>query len=153
MAPKLSGGIDHVHVYVSSRAEAEEWYASVLGFLRDKKYEAWADDPHGPLTIQNPEGTIHLALFQTGKPTDDKVAFGASGEEFLAWRAHFESMSVEVRLTDHDMSYSLYFSDPDGNVHEITTYDPDYVRQRLTEGTEPGSFDNTRRRSPPGVVE
>jgi len=29
MTPKLSG-IDHVHVYVSSWQEAEEWYKNVL---------------------------------------------------------------------------------------------------------------------------
>lgn len=131
MAPKLSGGIDHVHVYVKSRQEAEQWYERILGFSRDEAYIAWADDPNGPLTIKNPEGTIHLALFETDKPTADTIAFGASGEEFMSWKAHLESLVIELRLTDHDMSYSLYFNDPDGNLHEITTYDPQHVRDSL----------------------
>jgi len=30
MTPKLNG-IDHVHVYVASWSDAEEWYQTVLG--------------------------------------------------------------------------------------------------------------------------
>ena len=66
MTPKLSG-IDHVHVYVSSWQEAEEWYKNVLGFKR----------------------------------------------------------------VDALMAWSMYFSDPFGNCHEITTSDCDMVSKQL----------------------
>ena len=63
---------------------------------------AWAV-PNGPLTIENPEGTIHLALFET--ESDSKsisaVAFGASGEEFLVWKDKLENHGLELRITDH----------------------------------------------------
>ena len=36
-------------------------------------------------------------------------------------------------MTDHKLAISLYFNDPDRNMHEITTYDHDYVRARLKE--------------------
>ena len=92
---------------------------------------AWAV-PNGPLTIENPEGTIHLALFET--ESDSKsisaVAFGASGEEFLVWKDKLENYGLELRITDHKLAYSLYFRDPWENLFEITTYEHDFVREQ-----------------------
>jgi len=131
MTPKLNG-IDHVHVYVANWSDAEEWYQSVLGFRRVDALMAWAVDD-GPLTLENPEGNVHLALFErAGHPDTSAIAFGASGEEFLAWKDHLESRGLELRISDHGLAYSLYFSDPWGNLHEITTYERDYVAERLS---------------------
>ncbi len=129
--PKLTG-IDHVHVDVANWGEAEEWYQSVLGFRRVDAFMAWAVK-NGPLTVENPEGNIHLALFESDSPTSISViAFGASGEEFLAWKTHLESHGLDLRVTDHKMAYSLYFRDPWENLHEITTYERDYVAKNLS---------------------
>lgn len=130
MAPKLSLGIDHVHVYVRSRSEAAAWYAEVLGMRRSAAYSAWAEDPDGPLTIQNEAGNVHLALFETAEGTTDVIAFGATGAEFLAWQTHLGRHGLELRIVDHELAFSLYFDDPDGNTHEITTYDVEQIRQR-----------------------
>jgi catechol 2,3-dioxygenase len=131
MTPKLDG-IDHVHVYVASWGDAEEWYKSVLGFKRVDAFMVWAVD-NGPLTLENPEGNIHLALFERNKhPDTSAIAFGASGAEFLAWKMHLEGHGLELRISDHDLAYSMYFSDPWGNMHEITTYDHDYVAENLS---------------------
>ena len=130
MPPKLNG-VDHVHVYVASWSEAEEWYGTVLGFKPMEAFKAWATDS-GPLMLEDAGGTIHLAVFESGKPPASTIAFGASGEEFLAWKAHLESHSLAPRLSDHKLSWSLYFSDPFGNSHEITTYDYDLVAARLS---------------------
>ena len=130
MTPKLNG-IDHVHVYVANWDEAEKWYETVLGFKRVEALMAWAVK-NGPLTLENPEGNIHLALFETqSHPDTSAIAFGASGEEFLSWKTHLENHGLNLRITDHKMAYSLYFTDPWGNLHEITTYDRDYVAQQL----------------------
>lgn len=130
MTPKLSG-VDHVHVNVGDWAEAEEWYASVLNFRRIDALMAWAVN-NGPLTIENPEGTVHLALFEAENPERTKaIAFGATGEDFLRWKAHLESKGLELRVTDHKLAYSMYFSDPWGNCHEITTYERDHVAEGL----------------------
>jgi len=129
MAPKLSG-IDHVHVYVANWDDGEEWYQEVLGFKRVEKFMIWAVE-NGPLTLENSEGNVHLALFEREHPDTSAIAFGATGEEFLAWKAHLESHDLELRVTDHNLAYSLYFSDPWGNLHEITTYDHDYVAEHL----------------------
>jgi catechol 2,3-dioxygenase len=129
MVPVLNG-IDHVHVYVGNWAEAEEWYGRVLGFRRMQELLAWAVE-NGPLTLENPEGTVHLALFESDAGPNSTIAFGASGEEFMAWKSHLEEQSLELRLADHDLAWSLYFHDPFGNYHEITTYDHALVARLL----------------------
>ncbi len=76
----------------------------------------------GPLTVESPEGSSHLALFESeDHPDTSAIAFGASAEDFLAWKARLEGHGLELRITDHKLAYSLYFSDPWGNLHEITT--------------------------------
>jgi catechol 2,3-dioxygenase len=130
MTPKLNG-IDHVHIYVDDWDKAEQWYETVLGFKRVEAFMAWAVKG-GPLTLENPEGNIHLAIFEkSGHPDTSAIAFGADAKEFLEWKAHLESLGLHIRLTDHELAYSLYFSDPWGNLHEITTYERDYVAEQL----------------------
>lgn len=130
MTPKLNG-IDHIHVYVANWDEAEAWYGTVLGFKRVEALMPWAVKG-GPLTLENTEGNVHLALFEReGHSGSSAVAFGASGEEFLAWKTYLEDKGLELRVTDHKLAYSLYFNDPDQNMHEITTYERDYVAELL----------------------
>jgi len=123
MAPALKG-FDHIHVYVSTRASAEAWYARVMGLLRDAKFEPWTTGG-GPLTIGNGSGTFHLALFE--RPVEkcgSVVAFNTTASEFLAWRDHLTGVfGRTVEAVHHDLSWSLYFTDPDGNPFEITSYD------------------------------
>ena len=130
MTPKING-IDHVHIYVDDRDKAEAWYQTVLGFKRVEALMVWAVE-NGPLTLENDKGNIHLALFQRDDyVSTSTIAFATDGEGMLAWITHLESHGLELRLADHKLAYSLYFSDPDGNSHEITTYDRDYVVQQL----------------------
>ena len=132
MTPKLSG-VDHLHVNVGSWSEAEEWYRSVLNLTRVDALMPWAVK-NGPLTIENPEGTVHLALFESDSPeTTNVIAFGATGEEFLRWKKHLESLGLELRVADHKLAYSLYFKDPWQNSHEITTCERDMVAARLAD--------------------
>ena len=126
-------GIDHVHVYVTDRADAADWYGRVLGFTVVDSLAFWADDPGGPLTLEDSSGKVHLALFQRDPLSPaSTIAFGASGEEFLQWKSHLEARQLLQRCSDHTVSWSLYFGDPDGNMHEITTYDHALVAQALS---------------------
>lgn len=123
MVPSLNN-IDHIHVYVQDRAAAEAWYAQVLGFSRVPELEFWAPDD-GPLTIQNESGSIHIALFERERiECRSTIAFSTSASEFLAWQSHLMSeLGREIQIVDHDVSWSLYFSDLDGNPYEITSYE------------------------------
>ena len=123
MVPTLDD-VDHIHVFVSDRAAAERWYARVLGFRRVAKLEFWASGG-GPLTIANESGTVHIALFERPpQATRSTIALRVSGQDLQAWRTHLEhELEREVQFQDHELSWSLYFADPDGNPFEITTYE------------------------------
>ena len=116
--------VDHIHVLVRDRVAAEQWYARVMFLARVPELEFWAPDG-GPLTIGNPSGTVHLALFE--RPTQQcrsTVAFAVGAEEFLEWRGHLHAaLGHPVAMEDHAVSWSLYFADPDGNPFEITSYE------------------------------
>ena len=123
MPPELQA-FDHVHVYVTDRRTAEAWYRETLGMYRTPELEFWAEGG-GPLTIQNPSGSIHIALFErVAQPCRSVVALRVAGKEFNDWRSHLgTTLPGQVAEEDHVASVSLYFSDPDGNPYEITTYE------------------------------
>ena len=78
MIPTLTG-IDHVHVYVTDRQAAEDWYRDVMGFERVEALMSWATE-QGPLTLEDPSGSVHLALFESDQGPDTTIAFGANGD-------------------------------------------------------------------------
>ena len=133
--------IDHVHVYVSDQRAAARWYADVLGLEVFKDIDD--ADEGGPLTISSDGGNTCLALFKkkSGAATArSTVAFRVAGGGFLDFLGRLGSLRVEGEngrplvpsdVVDHDYCFSIYFSDPDGNPYELTTYDYDDVRVRL----------------------
>ena len=128
--PKLQG-IDHIHLYVKDRKSAERWYGDVIGLSRVTDLEPWAT-PTGPLTLKDQDDTLHLALFE--RPDHEgstAIAFATNANGFLEWKSHLEGKGLSLRIADHDLAYSLYFHDPDNNMHEITTYEHESVRARL----------------------
>ena len=131
MTPRING-IDHIHVYTADRVAAQAWFAEIMAMQPIENFLPWAEGG-GPLTLTDPTNKIHIALFEriSFEPSST-IAFGASGEQFLEWKRHLESKALMLRLSDHDMAYSLYFQDPDKNMYEITTYEPDAVRKVLT---------------------
>ena len=133
-SPPNVSSIDHVHVHVSDRSAAEAWYARVLGFTRSRELEFWAVGG-GPLTIQNRDGSVHIALFER-KPTrtHSTIALRVSADDYMSWRTHLEKVLDEPpESEDHEVSLSLYFKDPDGNPYEITTYEHEAARQAIVE--------------------
>ena len=122
-APSLSGGIDHVHVYVPSRRRAAEWYAEHFGFDVAAEFAFWAEDSGGPLTLRDAADRIHLALFRRDTSQPSSLAFGASADEYLAWRKHLGEQGLTLRESDHTLCRSLYVSDPWTNQWEVTCYD------------------------------
>jgi len=134
MAPSLNG-IDHIHVHVTDRPVSEQWYQRVLGLSRVPELAGWAVDG-GPLTLSDASGKVHLALFEAGaQACRSTIALGVSASEFVRWRKHLEAaLAKPIRLEDHQLAWSLYFSDPDGNPYEITTYEHAAVKSILAEG-------------------
>ena len=133
MTPTLHR-IDHVHVYVADRVAAEAWYERVMGLRRVPELAFWSADG-GPLTIGNTGHGVHVALFEGANwNCRSTVAFGVPGAELLAWRTHLQdALARRIDLVDHQVSWSLYFADPDGNPFEITSNDHAAVSALLRE--------------------
>ncbi|MBK8095506.1 MAG: VOC family protein [Planctomycetes bacterium] len=127
MAPELLR-IDHIHVHVRDRAAAVQWYERTLGMTPLSEFAVWAT-PDGPLTIGDRSGTVHLALFQRPvAPSRSTIALAVSAAQFAAWRQHLRTVGVAFTLEDHQLAWSLYFTDPDDNPFEITTYEVGHGR-------------------------
>jgi catechol-2,3-dioxygenase len=124
MAPSIAR-IDHIHVFVSDRKRAERWYQDVMGLERVAELAFWSLEQGGPLAIANRSGTVHLALFErTAQPCRSTIALAVDKDEFLAWRAHLaRALGRPPELQDHQVTWSIYFADPDGNPFEITSHD------------------------------
>lgn len=123
MPPKFQS-IDHIHINVSNREASEHWYREYLGFVRDPVFEPWATEK-GPLTLANSEGNIHPVLFEREEIQNTVIAFKVSAQDLIDWIRHFALAGRELAPVDHDLSWSIYFRDPDGNPFEITTYEYD----------------------------
>lgn len=116
--------IDHVHVFVADRDAARVWSARILGLTPVAELAFWAVDG-GPLTLSNAARTVTLALFEQPESVHRAtIALRVAGVDFIDWRRDLVAEpDLAVRLSDHAVSWSLYFADPDGNRFEITTYD------------------------------
>jgi catechol-2,3-dioxygenase len=127
--PKLSG-IDHCHLNVQSLTQAVDWYEKVLGFTVVEELAFWNEEGKGPLTLEDENASTRLALFET--PGRSKgIAFAATGEQFIAWLAHFEQLEIKTILADHGVTFSMYFKDNSGNSHEITSHDYRIIKQHF----------------------
>jgi catechol 2,3-dioxygenase-like lactoylglutathione lyase family enzyme len=149
--------IDHVELFVADREAAADWYKAVLGLQRLPECEVWAKDPGGPLMISSDGGSTKLALFRGRVQGDGKVtgirliAFRVDADGFVDFLERLNDHELTdpdgrvvnpTVVVDHDMAYSIYFRDPDGNHLEVTTYDHKQVTPRLKEqfgwrGTSP----------------
>ena len=77
---------------------------------------------------------MHIALFEApAQPCRSVIALSVGAQEFVAWRQHLvDKLKRPVEPEDHQLSWSLYFADPDGNPWEITTYQHAVVATLLT---------------------
>jgi len=120
-------GIDHVAMSVRDVERAAQWYMDVLGFER-RFSEMWEGIP-----AFVGKGTTAIALFPAESNTPSKsdrggvrmlhLAFRANRKNFLAAQEELKRRGIRFEFQDHEISHSIYFSDPDGHKLEITTYD------------------------------
>jgi catechol 2,3-dioxygenase-like lactoylglutathione lyase family enzyme len=144
-------GIDHVELFVADAERAHEWYAETLGFTPDDSFEEWWETGTGPLVLTVEDAGPKLALFERedaergDSVSPHRVAFGTDAAGFGSFLDRLESLAVTNRagdpispddVRDHGLSYSVYFTDPDGNRLELTTYDYEAVSEQLADRTE-----------------
>jgi catechol 2,3-dioxygenase-like lactoylglutathione lyase family enzyme len=121
-------GIDHVALAVRDVEQSAQWFIDVLGF--ERRYDGmWEGIP----TFIG-KGNTAIALFPTrdGHPKSPArssgicmlhLAFRANRENFLSAQQELKKRGIKFEFQDHEISYSIYFSDPDGHELEITTYE------------------------------
>ena len=130
-------GIDHVALSVPDVERAAQWYIDVLGFVR--RFPGMWDG----IPVFIGKGTTSIALFPAqsnttassaeaaaARSTSERggvrmlhLAFRANRKNFLAAREELKQRGIKFEFQDHEISHSIYFSDPDGHKLEITTYD------------------------------
>jgi catechol 2,3-dioxygenase-like lactoylglutathione lyase family enzyme len=120
-------GIDHVALAVRDVERSAAWYIDLLGFER-RHEEMWNGVP-----VFIGKGTTALALFATHNPNPTQrprgsitmlhLAFRADRKGFLAAQEDLKARGIAFHFSDHEISHSIYFHDPDGHELEITTYE------------------------------
>ena len=117
--------IDHVALRCASPEVTRDWYVRTLGFEH-----AWPGVWDGcPIMLRL--GTTYLALFpqkENSPPAKNgqawHLAFRAETyADFETAQAELKTHGVAFQFSDHEISHSIYFADPDGFLLEITTYD------------------------------
>jgi catechol 2,3-dioxygenase-like lactoylglutathione lyase family enzyme len=142
-------GLDHVHIRVADRARAAEWFKRVLGLQPALELGQWASDPAGPLFLATREGCHCLALVQgnteQNRTGDHTVAFNVSASDFIGFLTEIDELQLVDRdgsqvtqadVADHDLSWSVYFLDPDGNRFELTSYEYQAIKARIHKPTQ-----------------
>ena len=135
--------VDHIELYVKDQTKSVKWYDKIFGFKVIKELEFWSENEDGPLFVGNKENSIKLALFKgtrTNNGSIRRIAFRISGTGFLLFLdclKDFPIFSFGKKITkdnvvDHEISYSIYFNDLDGNKLELTSYDYDLLHRHFS---------------------
>ena len=121
-------GLDHIALSVRDVNASVKWYADILGF--EPRYEGvWNNVP-----AFIGKGETALALFpakpnaRSTSPSRDQIALlhfalRADRKNFLAAQDELKRRGIAFEFSDHEISHSIYFRDPDGHQLEITTYE------------------------------
>jgi catechol 2,3-dioxygenase-like lactoylglutathione lyase family enzyme len=121
-------GIDHVALSVRDVERSAQWYIDVLGF--ERRHEGMWDG----IPVFIGKGTTSLALFpvRSGERSTSAargdvrmlhLALRANRPNFLAAQEELKRRGIKFEFSDHEISHSIYFRDPDGHELEITTYE------------------------------
>lgn len=144
--PGTVDGIDHVELFVRNWDDAKAWYEETLGFTTEEAFEQWWKTGEGPLVLSVSDSSAKLAFFEREDATrgervsPHRVALQTDAEGFLEFLTQLESLEITngagkpvtpEDVFDHGLSYSIYFTDLDGNRLELTTNDHEEVSAQL----------------------
>lgn len=118
--------LDHVAIRVKDFASSIAWYEKVLGL---KKYQLKKWDPY-PIFLMTgrcgvalfPAENSELALDPNSKHTKiDHFAFNVDRDNYDKAKEQFNKMEISFIEKDHHYFHSVYLTDPDGHIVELTT--------------------------------
>lgn len=116
--------IDHVALRCASPEATKDWYINTLGF------EQVYTELGAGMPIFLRLGSTYLTLFpeKAEKPAANGRAWhlalrAATYADFRSAQAELQQRGVPFQFSDHEIAHSIYFTDPDGFLLEITTYD------------------------------
>ncbi len=125
MKPFSLDRLDHVSLNVRDRAASIAWYRDALGL--EQKNDPTRDD--WPVFMG--ELGACVGLFQAANESPERaeestgfrhLAFALGREDLDRAREHLRELGIEFRFEDHGSAHSLYVTDLDGNVVELTSY-------------------------------
>ncbi len=129
-------GARHVAIRVRDLDAAKRWYCDILSmkiadefpgrgfFVRFGDFyhhdlAIFKSDPAAPAPAPNAVGLAHIALLVD------------SLDGVKEWYHHLKANGVSIsNATDHGVTRSIYFTDPDGNPFEIYCDNPDFNWRR-----------------------
>jgi catechol 2,3-dioxygenase-like lactoylglutathione lyase family enzyme len=128
MARFNNEGLDHVAIAVSDLDRSRRFYEQVLGLKRE--HEEW-EVPIVLAAAGTGLALFHRDLHPSSTPDDVEppavrilhIAFRLDRAGFDEARAALAEEGIEARYSDHGISHSIYFDDPDGHQIELTTYE------------------------------
>jgi len=115
--------LDHVSLNCTDRQRAVAWYRDVLGLTQLNE----PTDDDEPVFLGQPGLQFGLFQAQRQSPAREPESSGLRHvaivvDDLDAGKERLRSHGVEFRFEDHGNALSVYFSDPDGHVLELTTY-------------------------------
>ena len=128
MARFNNQGLDHVAIAVSDLERSQRFYEAVLGLERE--HDAW-DVPIVLAAHGTGLALFHRDVHPSSTPDDAEppairilhIAFRVDRAGFDEARSALSEEGIETHFSDHGLSHSLYFADPDGHEIELTTYE------------------------------
>ena len=125
MAKYGNQGLDHVAIAVADVERSQRFYADVLGF--ERAHPEW-DVP----VVMAANGT-GVAIFDKSLHAGDRdgnpavrilhIAFRVDRAGLERAQEELAERGLSPRFSDHGISHSIYFEDPDGHQLELTTYE------------------------------
>lgn len=117
--------LDHVAILVENVEKSVQWYEKTLGLQRVLQ-DIWGNHPAMLFA-----GNTGVAIFQTKKtgwPNPEKnqfrridhFAFRVTPENFQKAQIHFQSLNQPFQHQDHIVYESIYTTDLDGHIVELT---------------------------------